>query len=263
MTFLTLFGAAIGIGVIASMIGIGGGLFMVPLLSLAGFVGTTQEAVGTSLAAVIFTSLSSSLAYRRQRVLDLRLGLLLLPTTLLGAWTGAYLTALISSEKLSLAFGVLMLYPAAVMLRGRGPKELARELSDEVRGQGQGKGRGQGYSLSQVLLIGLGAGLASGFFGIGGGIVMVPAMVLLLRLEMVQAVATSLFVMGPGALIGAIEHLLQHHLHLDLALPLIFGIIIGAQLGPRLASHLPQARLRQLFSLVLFYSATNMILKGF
>ena len=255
LTFLVLFGAAIGIGLIASMIGIGGGLFMVPLLSLGGFVGTTQEAVGTSLAAVIFTSLSSSLAYHRQRVLDLRLGLLLLPTALLGAWSGAYLTTFISSAKLSLAFGMLMLYPATVMLRGQGPKELAQEL----RG---GDGQERNYSAIQVLLIGLGAGLASGFFGIGGGIVMVPAMVLLLRLEMVQAVATSLLVMGPGALIGAAEHLWQGHLHPELALPLILGIVIGAQLGPRLSPHLPQARLRQLFSLVLLYSAANMILRG-
>lgn len=254
MIFLQLGGAAIFIGLIASMIGVGGGIFMVPLLSLAGFVATTQEAVGTSLAAVVFTSISSSVAYMAQRVVELRLGAMLMPATILGAWLGAFLTRFISSGGLSLAFGLLLLYPAAMMLRGRQPREIARLFRRSMASEG--------YSLVEIFLLGLGAGLASGFFGIGGGIVMVPAMAIFLRLDIVEAVATSLFVMGPSALIGALQHLFQGNLHLNLALPLILGIIVGAQLGPRLSVKMPQSRLRQLFGLVLLYSAVNMVLGG-
>ncbi|MGQ9478357.1 MAG: sulfite exporter TauE/SafE family protein, partial [Candidatus Bipolaricaulia bacterium] len=114
----------------------------------------------------------------------------------------------------------------------------------------------------EAALLGLGAGLASGFFGIGGGIVMVPAMAIFLSLDIVQAVATSLFVMGPSALIGSLQHFLQGHVHLELALPLILGIALGAQLGPLISTRMPKARLRQLFGLVLLYSAVNMILNG-
>jgi len=252
--FLQLSGAAVFIGLVASMIGVGGGIFMVPLLSLSHLVSTTQEAVGTSLAAVIFTSISSTLAYRAKRVVQLKLGLWLMPATISGAWLGAYLTRFISSGGLSIAFGILLLYPAAMMLRGRQPREIARLFRRSMAGEG--------YNPLEVLLLGLGAGLASGFFGIGGGIVMVPAMAIFLRLDIVEAVATSLFVMGPSALIGAAQHFFQGNLHPELALPLIVGIIIGAQLGPRISTKMPRARLRQLFGLVLLYSAVNMILSG-
>jgi len=252
--FLQLSGAAVFIGLVASMIGVGGGIFMVPLLSLSHLVGTTQEAVGTSLAAIVFTSISSTLAYRAKRVLELKLGLMLMPPTILGAWTGAYLTRFISSGGLSVAFGLLLLYPAVMMLRGRPPREIARLFRRSLAGDG--------YSPVEVLLLGLGAGLASGFFGIGGGIVMVPAMAIFLQLEIISAVATSLFVMGPSALIGALQHFFQGNLHPELALPLIVGIIIGAQLGPQLSTRMPRARLRQLFGLVLLYSLVNMVLNG-
>lgn len=251
-------GAAVFIGLIASMIGVGGGIFMVPLLSLSRLVGTTQEAVGTSLAAIIFTSLSSSLAYRRQKVLDLRLGLAVMPGAVLGAWLGAYLTRFISSGWLSIAFGIFLLYPAGMMLRGKQPREIALLVGRAFR-RSQAEGR---YHPLEASALGLGAGLASGFFGIGGGIVMVPAMVIFLGLDIVQAVATSLFVMGPSALIGSLQHLLQGNVHLELALPLILGIALGAQLGPLISTRMPKVRLRQLFGLVLLYSSVNMILSG-
>ena len=254
LILIGLGGAAIFIGLIASMIGVGGGIFMVPLLSLSHLVGTTQEAVGTSLAAIIFTSLSSSLAYRRQRVLALRLRQAEMPGAVLGAWQAPNLTRFISSGWLSIAFGLFLFYPAGMMLRGKQPREIAL-LFRRSRAEGR-------YHPLEAALLGLGSGLAAGFFGIGGGIVMVPAMAIFLGLDIVQAVATSLFVMGPSALIGSLQHLLQGHVHLELALPLILGIIIGAQLGPRISVRMPKARLRQLFGLALLYSAVNMILNG-
>jgi len=244
--------AAIAIGAVASMVGIGGGIFLVPLLAFF-YVGTTQEAVGTSLAAVVFNSLSSTVSYTRQRMVDFKLGLALMPTAALGGWLGAVATRYISSGALAVAFGVLLIYVAALMLLGKAPKDLAQRLR-------RGAGDGGGWLFRA--LVGFLAGVAAGFFGIGGGIVMVPAMALLLGTDIVVAVATSLFVMGPSALIAAIQHFLQGNLNLLLALPLALGVLIGAQLGSWATTRVPQIRLRQLFGLVLLYSAVNMIWKG-
>jgi len=256
MIFLTLFGAAILIGWVSSMIGVGGGIFMVPLLKIFQYVPTTQIAVGTSLAAIVFNSISSTVSYTRQGVVDFRLGLLLMPTATGGAWLGAYLTRFISSNGLAVAFGMFLVYVAGIMLWGKEPKEVALWLRKR---SADGNER---FSAPAAVLVGLISGLAAGFFGIGGGAIMVPAMTLLLGADIVRAVATSLFVMGPSALIGSTQHAFQGNLQWELLLPLALGIIAGAQLGAFTTTRVPKVFLRRLFGVVLIYSAINMIWQG-
>jgi hypothetical protein len=265
MEFLTLGVTAVLIGWISSMIGVGGGVFMVPLLRFF-FVETTQMAVGTSLTAIVFNSLSSTAGYARRRAIDFRLGLWIIPTATLGAWLGAYLTRFISSGGLSIAFGVFLMYVAGVMIWGREPKEIAAWLR---AGPGGSSGANPGGSVDDERfsplaagLVGLVAGLASGFFGIGGGAVMVPAITLLLGVDILRAVATSLFVMGPSALIGSLQHYAQGNVRLEYAIPLALGIIVGAQLGAYTATRVPRLFLRRTFGAVLLYSAANMIWQG-
>jgi hypothetical protein len=255
LSFLMLFGAAILIGILASMTGIGGGGLMVPLLALTHLVESTQEAVGTTLIPIVFNAFSSTLAYWRQGVIDLRFGLSLMPVALGGGWLGAYLTEFISSSSLALAFGIFFIYPTVIMLAGYEPKELGQLLRRKQRRDGRP------HSLAGSL-IGFLAGFAAGFFGIGGGIVMVPAMNLVLGIDIVSAVATSLFVMGPPALIGSIQHGFLGNLHWEYALPLLLGVMIGAQLGPLATARLPKKRLRQFFGIVVLGVAINMIWKG-
>ncbi len=244
--------AAVGIGFAASMLGVGGGIFMVPILSIF-FVSATQVAVGTSLAAIVLNSISSTIGYGRQRVVDFRLGLMLIPAAIAGSWVGAFLTEFISSEALAVAFAVLLVFVAALMLLGKSPKELAKRFQQETP-----EGR-RVYRPVPVVIVGLVAGVASGFFGIGGGIVMVPAITLLLGASIITAVATSLFVMGPAALIGMAQHAFQGNLRTDLALPLAIGIVVGAQLGSHVATRIPQGMLRRLFGAVMLYGAFNMV----
>ncbi len=252
-TFLSLFFTAIGIGFLASILGVGGGIFMVPLLSLGGFVGTMPEAVGTSIAAIVFTSVSSSIAYYRRRAIDLRIGLLFMPTAIGGILLGAQLTQIIDPRWLMVSFGVFLLYPIGLMITGKTPKEIRLSFKGETLGV-------RIYVFAAVL--GLIAGVFSGMFGIGGGTVFVPSLAVFLGLDIVTAVATSLFVMIPAAIIGAIKHWLQGNLRVELAIPLILGIIIGTQIGPWIGSRIPKRRLRQLFGVVLLYAAVNMIVKG-
>jgi hypothetical protein len=249
MTYFLLALAGIGVGAMGSMLGIGGGIFMVPLLLLAGLVPTSQEAVGTSIAAVAATGLSSTLAYRRHGATNWRVGLALIPGAVGGGWLGPWISQLIASGTLALIFGVFLLYPAAVLLLGKQPKELFT-----------GRGR-TGIGVIGGAAVGLLAGTASGLFGIGGGVIMVPALTLL-GLDIVPAVATSLFVMIPTALTATLRHTFVGHTHWDLALPLIGGALIGSQIGPFVATRLPAVWLRRLFALVLTYSAVEMILRG-
>ncbi len=251
--FVPLFFIAIVIGFLSSLLGVGGGIFMVPLLVLARYVPTIQQASGTSMAGVVFTSISSTIAYALRHVINFRIGLILMPTAIFGAWCGARLTDIINGKWLFIGFGVLLIYPVAMMIQGKQPKDIAFSLHGEI----------ESFKLYVAgALIGLGAGIASGLFGIGGGTVMVPALAVLLGLDIVTAAATSLFVMVPSATMGAYQHWMQGNLHPELALPLILGIILGAQIGPRVSSHIPKRRLRQLFGAVLLYAAINMMLKG-
>jgi len=253
LDFLFLAIVAIPIGWIASMIGVGGGIFMVPLLSIV-FGLETQIAVGTSLTAIVFNSASSTIGYARQKAVQFRLGLLLMPTAIGGVLLGGWLTEQLSSEVLAIAFGVLLVYVAVLMLWGKTPKDLAAKFQN-VNADGQSEPH-----IAVIFVVGLLAGIASGFFGIGGGVVMVPALTLLLGIDIVLAVATSLFVMGPIAIMGALEHgLLLDNVRLHYALALATGIVVGAQLGTMTSVHIPKVLLRRLFGIVLLYSAVNMI----
>ncbi|MGQ9699616.1 MAG: sulfite exporter TauE/SafE family protein [Candidatus Bipolaricaulaceae bacterium] len=249
MVYALLVLAGIGVGLVSSLLGVGGGIFMVPLLLLAGLVSTAQEATGTSIVGVLATGISGSLGYLWRRQTPWRLSLPLMPGALGGGYFGAFLSSKISSGALSLAFGLFLLYPALVLLLGKAPKELVK-----VR---------ERSSYYPLLGLGVGflAGTASSLFGVGGGVVMVPAL-LWLGLSMIQAVAGSLLVMVPSASLATALRSLAGATHWDLALSLAFGILLGAQLGPAVAMHLAPKTLRRLFSLVLLYAAASMIRRG-
>jgi uncharacterized membrane protein YfcA len=235
------------------MLGLRGGVCKTPLLLMGGFVATQPEAAGTSIAAVVFTGLSASIVYYRRRAIDFRIGMLFMPTAVGGVFLGAYIIEVVDPAWLTVAFGVFLLYPIATMLVGKTPKEAKPWLAASSGGV-------RLYVL--VAILGLIAGTVTKLFGVGGGTVFVPSLVVFLGLDIVTAVATSLFVMVPTTLIGAASSWAQGMLHLELALPLILGIVIGAQIGPHLGSRIPKNRLRQLFGLVLLYAAVSMVLKG-
>ncbi len=250
----SLLGAAgLAIGTLSSLLGVGGGIFIVPLLTLTGLVGTVQEAAGTSLASITFTSLSATFAYSRRKAVDVRAGLSLVPASLLGAWAGARLTSIIDSRWLAISFAALLLYPTVMMLLGK--------TTSDVRKSAAGRATG-GRALAIGAAIGLVAGLGSGLLGIGSGTIMVPSLALFLGLDIVSAIATSLFVMVPSSAFAAVTHFSQGHVHVELALPLIVGTVIGAQLGPFLGERIPRRRLRQLFGVLLLYAAANMVFKA-
>jgi len=252
------------IGTIASMTGIGGGVFIVPLLTLMyGFY--PAHAVGTSLTTIIFTSLASTANYSRQKRIYYKIGLILAITTAPGALLGAYLTSIVSPRMLGLIFGFFILFVALHMtvnfgsIRGKGSVKEKDVPSSLISSEGElfdSRTRVlQGAALSFF------GGLASGLLGIGGGVLIVPIMNLAMVMPIHIAVATSMFTMIFTSISGVIQHLSLGNIRLGYALPIAFGTIFGAQLGAYISKRLSSKNLRRIFGIVLIVVSIQMILK--
>jgi uncharacterized membrane protein YfcA len=248
------------VGIVASMTGVGGGIIIVPLLTiLFGFV--PQHAVGTSLGSIIFTALASSFSYAKQRRIYYRTGLWLAAMTVPGAYVGAYLTTVISPRHLGLIFGAfLLLIGLRMMLKiGRG-----RSAAGDAAGKAENTAILSRAPLPQktdaelvrsmrLMVPGVGlsffAGVASGFLGIGGGVLGVPIMNLVMHLPIHFATATSMFTMIFTSASGVAKHALVQHVHWSQALLLALGTIFGAQAGANFSRRVSGAALSLLMSL--------------
>jgi uncharacterized membrane protein YfcA len=261
-------------GVMGGLLGVGGGIFVVPILVLA-FNLQAQQAAGTSLVMIMFTALSSTAAYYRQRRIDWRIGISAAFVTVPGAIVGAYATQLVSSRILTIILGVVLFLMAAFMMwrSFRKPNqsiEIARKSKNDP---GTGKrvwkrrivdstGRVFEYDAriySGLVLLFIG-GLASGFLGLGGGVIVVPILTAYVGLPMHLAVATSMLTMIFTAISGATTHIILGHVLLDYAGPLVVGILIGAQVGARTARRLKSTNLERIFALMVFAMGVLLII---
>jgi uncharacterized membrane protein YfcA len=264
------------------MLGLGGGLLIVPLLTL-GFGLPLREAVGVSLVCVIVTSSASAGVYLQRRQANLRLGMVLELFTGVGAVLGGAIAFLISEQLLAGAFALLMAYVAASMLRGargRGraaaappvvpatggedvPVELDEEPDDEAAIVDPDAGslglRPDGFRrMPLAAAASVGAGVASALLGIGGGIIKVPLMHLALGVPLRIATATSNLMVGITASTSAIVYLLRGGIDAYAAGPTAIGVFVGASLGSRFGNRVNVGVLRLLFVAVLLYTAFQM-----
>ncbi|PMB75271.1 MAG: sulfite exporter TauE/SafE family protein [Candidatus Bathyarchaeota archaeon] len=259
---LTLFGFLVGI--IASLTGIGGGSFIVPILAiLYNFV--PANAVGTSLTSIIFTAAASTVNYARQKRIYYKTGLILAVTTAPGAFLGARLTSIIAPNTLGLIFGFFIIFIALRMIINindfrskkanleEGKVQLILKSDKEVIGSGRNLFLGTGLSFF--------GGLASGLLGIGGGVLVVPIMVFALKMPIHNATATSMFTMIITSISGVAEHYMANHIYLDYVLLLALGTIFGAQVGAYASKRISGKGLRRIFGLVLLFVSIQMILK--
>jgi uncharacterized membrane protein YfcA len=268
LLFLPAFGFLVGI--VASLTGVGGGIFIVPLLTVL-FSFIPQHAIGTSLTCIIFTALAATYSYARQKRVFYRTGLLLAITTVPGAYLGAYLTSLISPNLLGLIFGVFLLFMSLRMIYQK--REEFAERSSPVS-----ESPDFSHSLPQpresdaelvkstwTLILGVAlsffAGLASGFLGIGGGVLGVPIMTLVMGMPIHFATATSMFTMVFTSISGVTKHALAHHVHLSPALLLALGTVFGAQVGANFSTRVSGKTLRRIFGAVLLLVSIQMIIK--
>jgi uncharacterized membrane protein YfcA len=276
---LLMLGGGIVAGVFGSLLGLGGGILIVPLLTI-GFGLPVREAVGISLICVIMTSGASAAVFLERDVANLRLGMFLELFTAIGAVVGGAVAFLIDERYLAAMLAILMVYVAVTMLRsatrpGAAPAEAIGDTAEpsdaasDVLSPAVPPGRmpfidrlsRPGYRVRHLRLgaVGsVGAGILSALLGIGGGVVKVPLMHLLMGVPLRVSTATSNLMIGITASTSAIVYLLRGGIAPYAAGPTAVGVFIGATIGSRSAHRVDLRVLRLLFVVVLLYTAYEM-----
>lgn len=243
-------GLALGLiaGVMSGLFGIGGGAVLVPLLVLWVALGQ-HRAHATSLAAIILTASAGALRFAAGDAVAFLPGLGVAAGAVAGAFLGAGLMHRLSPLRLRLGFAILLLIVSVQMLTGWGAAENAAAAA-RVSGVAAAVG---------FVALGLVAGVLSAVMGVGGGVIMVPAMVLLFGLDQHTAEGTSLLVIVPTAIAGSIRHTRNGYTDWGLGALVGVGGIAGALLGAEVALSLDGEVLRRLFAVFLLITAVRML----
>jgi uncharacterized membrane protein YfcA len=250
---LLMVGGGAVAGTFGALLGLGGGILIVPLLTL-GFGLPLREAVGVSLVSVIMTSSAAAGVYLERHVANLRLGMSLELFTATGALIGGSIAFFLDEQILEILFAVLLIYVAVTMGRGRGAAHDETEVAATV-----------GYQVRNMPLGIAGsafAGVMSALLGIGGGIIKVPLMNLGMGVPLRVATATSNLMIGITATASAIIYLLRGGIDPYVAGPTAIGVFLGATLGSRVAHRIDTRYLRWLFVIVLSFTAFEMLQKA-
>ena len=257
---------AIGVGTLASMLGIGGGVINTPMLIIV-FGIPALLAPASALLAALFVAVASTIIYHRQKPRPIvnKAGLFLAITTIPGSWVGVWLRTLITDDYLlRLIFGIL-LFPVALKM-----------LFAKKKGKGDFASEIESFDMSQVprqrlilaLVGGFGGGAMSGLLGLGGGVVVVPVLTILIGLPIHAAVATSMFTMifttTSGSIMNYFVLLAEGEVERIMLYGIILGIgmIVGAQIGPRIACRINAVQLKRIFGLVLVFPLIKMMKLG-
>lgn len=266
---LMLAGGAVT-GLFGSLLGLGGGVLIVPLLTL-GFGLPLREAVGVSLVCVIMTSSAAAGVYLERHVANLRLGMTLELFTALGALAGGSIAFLLDERLIGLLFAGLLGYVAITMARARPAASLeaielvvAPGVDDAARPTILDRLSGDRYrvrNLGPGVIGAVGAGIASALLGIGGGIVKVPLMHLAMGVPLRVATATSNLMIGITAAASTVIYVIHGGIDPYVAGPTAIGVFLGATAGSRLGHRVDVGFLRLLFVVVLGYTALQMFLR--
>ncbi len=279
---ILLLGGGVLAGLFGSLLGLGGGILIVPILTL-GFGLPLIQAVGVSLVAVIVTSGAASGVYLERRVANLRLGMTLELFTAMGALVGGLVAFLVPERMLQLVFAGLLTWVAVTMLRRKDPTASVPESEPAtaaavtpdpspaaVAGTSPADQRaafldrlsGRDYRVGRLGLGALGsvgAGVISALLGIGGGLIKVPVMHVVMGVPLRIATATSNLMIGITASASAIIYLLRGGIDPYVAAPTAIGVFVGASIGSRVAHRIDLRILRGLFVAILLYTAWQML----
>jgi len=253
-----LVGLGVAIGAFGTLIGAGGGFLLVPLLLLL-YHFSHPTAVGTSLALVFLNAASGTVAYLRQRRVDLSLGGKFAAATIPGAVAGAFVSRSLSTSTFSLAFGVMLLGIAVVLAWGRTMAPSRRADRRRVVDVG-GEAHAYAVDVWKGVAVSFVVGLMSSVLGIGGGIVHVPFLIVVLSLPVHVATATSHFVLSISSFVGAATFYALGDVDVPTTLVMGAGILVGAQLGARASLRAGAATIRLVLAVSLALVGLRMIL---
>ena len=256
-------------GLLGSLTGLGGGIIIVPMLTL-GFHVNLRYAIGASLISVIGTSSGAAAAYVREGFTNVRVGILLEVGTTIGALIGAGLAGFIPTNVLGVLFGIILLFTAYRSLKARQDHTIlttpdkwsARLRLDSTFPTPSGK---QPYSVQKVpagFALMFVAGILSALLGIGSGIIKVLAMDQMMRLPFKVSTTTSNFMIGVTAAASAGVYLHRGYIDPTLAFPVMLGVLAGALIGARVLARGKTPWLRNVFTAVVVVTALEMLYKG-
>ena len=266
---LLVFVAAIAAGGFGALVGIGGGLIIVPLLSI-GLGVDIKHAIAASLLGVIAVSTSAAASYLDSGLADRRLGLTLLLATAAGGIIGGYTAGLLDARALSAIFGVVLVLVAIQMVRGRrqtAPVLIGDPSGLEFQSSYVEPTTGEEFTY-RARRVGLGAavsvfaGALSGLLGVGGGVINVPTMNVLMGIPIRVALTTSTYMLGATAAASALIYYSRGLIDPLLAGPVVVGVFIGARAGARLSHRLGHGVLQLAFVAVALFFAAQMLLRA-
>ena len=249
-------------GVLGALFGIGGGMIIVPVLTVVCGFGAVESAAA-SLVGIIATSVGGTVFYLDKGMTNIRLGLFLEISTVIGAIIGAFISALLEEWVVLAVFTTVILFSAIRMiLNKKGDVETSEDGEFEFTDPKDGttirydvKNKGVGFSLCSI------AGVISSLTGVGGGLIKVPVMNMLMNVPMKAATATSSYMIGITAFSGAIIYFINGHVDMAVAACIALGSFAGAMVGSRLSRLFDATALKRYFSILLFVIAVVMIVR--
>ena len=279
-TYLIIFLIAIFAGFFGALVGIGGGIVIVPALSVI-FHLPIHTAIAASIVSVIATSIAGARSYVDQQITNVRLGMFLEISTTLGALIGALVGVMVHGWILAVIFSVLIFYMAIVSFRTRGTEDkmiasgeynggipsdrISRSLNLVGNYHDAAMKQDVDYRAMRTIegsLISSLAGIGSGMLGIGGGVIKVAAMNSLMGIPMKVAVATSKFMIGVTAAISAVVYFIAGGINFYVVAPVALGTMLGATLGSAVMNKLHSRLIKTIFFLLMIYLGYQMLARG-
>ncbi|MCM3781866.1 sulfite exporter TauE/SafE family protein [Neobacillus mesonae] len=246
-----------------AVVGLGGGFIIVPFLAFA-YDMPVSQIVGTSLAVLVFGSLSSTIAYLKQKRIDIKSGILFAVAMVPGSILGAFTANVVSNQAFFIALGIFLLGMALFLLKKpqKSKSHLLKPTVERTFSDSSGVTHTYSFNMKFGVIIALAVGFISSLFGIGGGSVMVPTMVMLLSFPAHIAAATSMLSILISATTGSIAHLALGHIDFVKMLWLAIGSLIGSQIGAKIASKLPGQLILRFLSIALIFVAIRLMFKS-
>lgn len=257
-------------GVLGALTGLGGGVVLIPLLTL-GFHVDMRYAIGASLISVIATSSGAAAAYVRDGYSNVRIGMFLEVATTVGAVSGAVLATRVPTRALAVIFGVVLIYSAWLSRSSQTDEQqgvIDNPWSERLKMSGTYPDGVRGYVAYRVDRIPVGfatmfgAGILSGLLGIGSGAVKVLAMDKVMRIPFKVSTTTSNFMIGVTAAASAGIYLARGYVDPVLAFPVMLGVLAGSLLGAKALMHTRVSLLRLIFAVVIAALGVEMIVNG-
>lgn len=267
-TIIVLAGAFLA-GLVGSLTGLGGGVIIIPLLTLVLGV-DIHYAIGASIVSVIATSSGSAAAYVKEGITNIRIGMFLEVATTISAVIGAVVTVYLDPSYIAVIFGLILLFSAAMMV----VKKVDRSDNDtsgklavffKLNGTYPTEEGMKKYAVHRVFggfVMMFFAGIISGLLGIGSGALKVIAMDNIMRIPFKVSTTTSNFMMGVTAAASAIVYLHRGQIDPGIAMPVTIGVLSGATLGSKILVRTKTDKLKIVFAVVVTFLALQMIYNG-